>query len=288
MNWEQFDDLLGKALEEDNAREDVTTRALIPPGLRVAGRVVARAGGIACGLDLAARLCRLFDPGITFTPCLQDGDAAQEGAELARLEGPARSVLAVERTMLNLLQRLSGIATLTGRFVEQTAGTRAAILDTRKTTPGWRALEKYAVRCGGGVNHRMSLGDMVLIKDNHVAIMSDGQPGPADIGKAVRLARDANPGLLIEVEVEDLAQLESAVEAGADLILLDNMTPDQVRQAVAMATEMSGDSRPQLEASGAINLANVKQYAVTGVDRISLGALTHSAPALDISLDITS
>jgi nicotinate-nucleotide pyrophosphorylase (carboxylating) len=228
-----------------------------------------------------------FDAGLEFEACVRDGDRVAAGAVAARLSGPAGAILSVERTMLNFLRRLSGVATLTAAFVEKVRGTEAGIYDTRKTTPGWRALEKYAVRCGGGRNHRMDLSDMVLIKDNHLELMGRRPRDPEAVREAVGKARQAWPGIPVQVEVEDTDQLEVALTAGPDYILLDNMTPQQTAEAVALVREKcAGGPRPQLESSGDITMDNVRAYAEAGVDRISLGALTHSAPALDLSLDV--
>ncbi len=285
MRWEDFHWLLDAALEEDAARNDVTTRALVPQDRQAVAEVRAGAAGVICGLPLARRLAQRFDPRIGFEESRHDGDRVEPGFVVARLAGPAASILSVERTMLNFLQRLSGVATLTASFVEQVRDTDARIYDTRKTTPGWRRLEKYAVACGGGCNHRMDLSDEALIKDNHLALAAGKDPQGAR--EAVEKVRAAFPALKVEVEVEDFAQLEPALAAAPDVILLDNMTPDEVRRAVALVeTKCAGGSRPLLEASGAISLANVGAYAVAGADRISIGALTHSAPALSLSLEI--
>ncbi|MFO8007369.1 MAG: carboxylating nicotinate-nucleotide diphosphorylase [Candidatus Brocadiia bacterium] len=280
MDWEAYDWLLDAALSEDAAERDATTRALIAEGRTARGDVRARVEGVICGLPLAARLASRLDPELRLQPVVADGDRVSGGTVVARLSGPARSLLAVERPMLNLLQRLSGVATLTARFVEAVAGTGTGVYDTRKTTPGWRALEKYAVRCGGGRNHRMDLASAVLIKDNHLALMGTGS-----VGRAVEQARAECPDLPIEVEVENLEQLEAALAAGPDIVLLDNMTPARVEEAAEMARR-AGGNRPQLEASGAITLENAADYARAGADRIAVGALTHSAPALDISVEI--
>ncbi len=281
MEWERFDALLDAALAEDAASRDVTTRALVAPERVVSARVRAGGDGVVCGLPLAQRLAERFDTRIEFDPCARDGEAVAQGAVVAALRGPAASILAVERVMLNFLQRLSGVATLAARFVEAVEGTGAHIYDTRKTTPGWRRLEKYAVRCGGGCNHRMDLGAAVLIKDNHLALAA-----PGGIADAVRKAREACPDLTVEVEVEDLSQLEGALAAGPDVIMLDNMTPDEVRRAAEMVRRSGAGAAPAVEASGSITLANAAEYAAAGADRISVGALTHSAPAFDLSLDI--
>lgn len=214
-------------------------------------------------------------------PLLQDGDPLCPGTLIARVEGPMRALLGMERTALNFLQRLSGVATLTAAFVAEVQGTKAQILDTRKTTPGWRALEKYAVRCGGGRNHRIGLYDAVLIKDNHLAwLEATGDP----IGRAIASSRaNAPPGTVVEVEVDALDQLDRALSCGPDLILVDNLGPDDLIEAVRRRDERAPTIG--LEASGGITLATVGPLAGTGVDRISVGALTHSAPALDVGLD---
>jgi nicotinate-nucleotide pyrophosphorylase (carboxylating) len=227
-------------------------------------------------------VCAAVDPALAFAPNVEDGARLDRGTALATVAGPLRSILAAERTALNFLQRLSGVASLTRKYADAVAGTRAAVLDTRKTTPGWRLLEKYAVRTGGGTNHRVGLYDGVLIKDNHLAGLG------GDVRRAVGLARAApgNAGLAVEVEVDTLELLEHALAARADIVLLDNMTPEQMRTAVARRDAVSPGTK--LEASGGINLSTIAAVAATGVDRISVGALTHSAPALDIALDYQS
>jgi nicotinate-nucleotide pyrophosphorylase (carboxylating) len=288
MDWSQFDDLLEAAIEEDSARHDVTTLALVPPERTAHAEIVARESGVLCGLPLAGHLTALFDPELEFEQRMRDGERVAPGARVAGLRGPAGSMLSLERTMLNFLQRLSGISTLTARFVERVSETRARIYDTRKTTPGWRRLEKYAVECGGGYNHRMSLGDMVLIKENHLALMGQGSGGQGAIREAVRRAREEWPGKPVEVEVERLEQLRDALAAAPDIVMLDNMTAEQVARGVEILEDRSSSApRPKLEASGGITLANVEEYAAAGADRIALGALTHSAPALDIAMSIT-
>jgi nicotinate-nucleotide pyrophosphorylase (carboxylating) len=275
--------LVEMALAEDiGTAGDRTSLALIPADKRSTAAFVARGPGVVAGLPAAAMVCVAVDPALTFTPSIADGTTLSRGVELATVTGPLRAVLAAERTALNFLQRLSGVATLTRTYVEAVAGTKAAVLDTRKTTPGWRLLEKYAVRMGGGSNHRLGLYDGVLIKDNHLAGLG------GDVRRAVELARAApgNTGLAVEVEVDTLDQLEPALAARADIVLLDNMTPDQMRTAVARRDAVSPGTR--LEASGGITLATIAAVAATGVDRISVGALTHSATALDIGLDYTS
>jgi nicotinate-nucleotide pyrophosphorylase (carboxylating) len=281
VDWNRFDPLLDAALEEDAARHDVTTSALVGGGLETDAEVRTGGAGVVCGLPLARRLAGRFDRRLAFRPLARDGDLVGPGDVVAHLRGPAAGILSIERTMLNFLQRLSGVATLTARFVERVAGTRAGIYDTRKTTPGWRELEKYAVRCGGGQNHRMGLADMALIKDNHLALVG------GDAAAAVRRVREAGSGVPIEVEVDDLDGLRAALEARPDVVMLDNMDPEQVREAVELiARSAQGGPRPRIEASGAITLANVADYAAAGVDRIAIGALTHSAPALDLLLEV--
>jgi nicotinate-nucleotide pyrophosphorylase (carboxylating) len=272
--------LVGLALAEDLGTDgDRTSLATIPGSITGRAAFVARSPGVVAGLPAAAMVCEAIDRTLVFTPQLADGTPVERSTLLATVGGPMRSILAAERTALNFLQRLSGVASLTRKFVDAAAGFRAKILDTRKTTPGWRLLEKYAVRCGGGANHRIGLYDGVLIKDNHLAGLG------GDIRQAVEAARayPGNEGLPVEVEVESLAQLEVALAVRADIVLLDNMTLDQLRAAVSRRDAVA--PCVLLEASGGVNLATVRDIAATGVDRISVGALTHSAPALDIALD---
>jgi nicotinate-nucleotide pyrophosphorylase (carboxylating) len=264
------------ALEEDLGRGDVTSDALIPPGLQAVGEVLVKAQGVVAGLEVAAAVFGAVDPALSWTPLAQDGDAVTAGAVVARVAGSARSIVMAERTALNFLQRLSGIATLTARYMETLRGTRARLVDTRKTMPGWRWLDKMAVRAGGGHNHRLDLAGGVLIKDNHLVL------GANDIAGAVRTARTSAPHTLrIEIEVTDLAGVQAALEAGAEVILLDNMPLDHMRLAVETVA-----GRALLEASGGISLGTLRAVADTGVDLISCGALTHSAKALDISLEL--
>ncbi len=275
--------LVDLALAEDlGAGGDATATATIPAGATGSARVVARTTGVVAGLPVAALVVAAFGPDLTFEPSLRDGDWVGSDVILARVDGPIRALLAAERTLLNFLQRLSGVATLTARFVAEAKGTKAVILDTRKTTPGWRALEKYAVRCGGGTNHRMGLDDAILIKDNHLAYLQDGGD---PIGQALRAARASGvPNLkFIEVEVDDLDQLDRALECRPDIILVDNLGPEALAEAVRRRDERAPGVL--LEASGGVTLATAGALARSGVDRISVGALTHSAPALDIGLD---
>ena len=267
--------LIEQALREDVGPGDVTTRAVIPPDVRGKGAILVKAHGVICGLQVAAEVFRAVDERISFRPRVREGEPVQPGDVVAEVEGPLRGILTAERTALNFLARLSGIATLTARFVDAVAPYRAVILDTRKTTPGWRVLEKYAVRCGGGRNHRMGLYDMVLIKDNHIAACGS-------ISEAVRRVRAAGVGVPVEVEVKNLDELREALKLGVDRILLDNFSVEDIAEAVKIA-----EGRVPLEASGGVTLDNVAAIAATGVDYISVGALTHSAPALDLSLELS-
>lgn len=267
--------------EADMVEADVTTRSLVPAGLAGKGQFIAKAEGVIAGLPVAAMVFEMVDPACRFHAAVPDGTTVRKKAVVAEVFGPYRSLLVAERTALNFLQRLSGIASLTKRFVAAAEGGRAEIFDTRKTGPGMRLLEKYAVRAGGGRNHRVGLHDMLLIKDNHLVAVADK---PAE---AVHLAREAGLKLPIEVEVTTMEEFEEALEAGPDIIMLDNMRPEEMTEAVRRRDAMfSKAGGPQLEASGGIDLDTIAAAAKTGVERISIGALTHSAPALDISLEI--
>jgi nicotinate-nucleotide pyrophosphorylase (carboxylating) len=274
------------AMERDVAMRrpgDMTGDATIPANARGSARFVARAPGTLAGLPVLHMALFRFGVASTFETSLKDGDLMDRGATIGTVYGPVRALLAMERTALNFLQRLSGVATMTARFVKAVEGTKAVILDTRKTTPGWRALEKYAVRCGGGVNHRIGLHDAVLIKDNHLAFLADGGD---PIGRAVAAGRafaTKHRASFVEVEVDVLDQLDRALACGPDIVLLDNFAPADLAEAVRRRNE----SAPSilLEASGGVNLDTVRAIAASGVDRISVGALTHSAPATDIALD---
>ena len=272
--------LIDLALAEDlGSAGDVTSFATIPVDTPGRAAVVARAAGVVAGLPIAELVCAAVDPALTIKPAVADGAAVQAGAELATVAGPMRSILTAERTVLNFLQRLSGVATLTRRYVEA-AGGKAQVLDTRKTTPGWRLLEKYAVRMGGGHNHRVGLYDGILIKDNHLWALGGGT---AAVPKAVAAAREHAPGLPIEVEVESSEQFEAALACRPDIVLLDNMSLELLRRCVARRNEVAPGVL--LEASGGVGLQTIGPIAATGVDRVSVGALTHSATALDIALD---
>jgi nicotinate-nucleotide pyrophosphorylase (carboxylating) len=266
------------ALSEDIGAGDVTTLATVPEQASAAAVMRAREPIVVAGLALAEAAFHQLSETVQITRVTQDGQRAPSGGVLLQISGPARALLGAERVALNFLQRLSGVATLTAQFVETIKGTQATILDTRKTTPGWRRFEKYAVTCGGGQNHRFGLFDMVLIKDNHLAALKNASPSP--IAAAVKSARAKYPNLKVEVEADTLEQVEQAIVARADMVLLDNMNLEQLRAAVAKCR-----GHAKTEASGGVNLASVRGIAETGVDFISVGALTHSARAVDIGLD---
>jgi nicotinate-nucleotide pyrophosphorylase (carboxylating) len=267
--------IVATALQEDDTKHDITTAATILSNRRARCRLVARQMGVVSGLPLACEAFEQLDPAVTIRIERADGSLIRPETPVLFLSGHARGLLSAERVALNFVQRLSGISTLTARYVAAVAGTGAQILDTRKTTPLWRRLEKYAVRAGGGLNHRMDLSAAVLIKDNHLAAV-DG-----DINLAVKRARSVAPaGIKVEVECDNLDQVRAALDAGADVILLDNMGLLDLREAVKLV-----DGRAVTEASGGVNLETVRQIAETGVNWISVGALTHSAPALDLGLD---
>ncbi|MGH7978080.1 MAG: carboxylating nicotinate-nucleotide diphosphorylase [Limisphaerales bacterium] len=266
------------ALAEDIGGGDSTTLAIVPRNLTASAVMRARQQLIVAGTQFAGSAFRALSRNIKVEAVLGDGRRAAAGAGIMKVCGPARAILSAERVALNFIQRLSGIATLTSEFVQATRGTRAKILDTRKTTPGWRRFEKYAVARGGGTNHRMGLDDMVLIKDNHLAALREQEANA--IATAIARARREYPKLKIEVEAESLDQVRRALNAGAEMILLDNMNLKDLSRAVAMARGIA-----KTEASGGVNLKTVRAIAETGVDFISVGALTHSAPAVDIGLD---
>lgn len=274
MGTLEFDAIIDAALREDMPEGDITSEGIIPADARSEAIFLAKEDGILAGLAIAHRVFEKIDSAVEVTEKIQDGAAFRKSDILACVEGPTIALLKGERTALNFLQRLSGIATATRRFVDAVAGTKAKILDTRKTTPGLRLLEKYAVKAGGGTNHRLSLSDMVLIKDNHLRYVGS-------VAEAVRRARAAvRPGIRIEVEASDLSQVRDALAAGADMIMLDNMTLELMSEAVTLVA-----GRVPLEASGNMSLDRVRAVAETGVDFISVGALTHSARAIDISLE---
>ncbi|MGD0248438.1 MAG: carboxylating nicotinate-nucleotide diphosphorylase [Candidatus Limnocylindrales bacterium] len=268
--------VVAMALAEDLGLGDPTTEGLLEPDATAGFSLLVREPGVICGLPIVAAVFAALDPAVVVAPSVADGDRITEPREIARISGPARAILSGERTALNALGRLSGIATLTARCVAELEGTGATLLDTRKTTPGLRDLEKYAVRCGGGTNHRFNLGEALLVKDNHIRLAGG-------IAPAVARLRQSAPGLRLEVEAETLADVRAALDAGADRILLDNMTIDELRRAAAMVA-----GRVETEASGGITLDNLRAVGETGVDFVSLGAVTHSARALDVALEAVS
>ena len=275
LTQQKIEEIVRGALQEDGAFNDITTIATVVSDRRSRATLTARQDGVIAGVPFALEAFRLLDPKVSIRVEHEDGARVNAGETVLFVTGHARGLLSAERVALNYVQRLSGIATLTRKYVDLVRGTHAKILDTRKTTPGWRLMEKYAVRAGGGTNHRMDLATGVLIKDNHLAAL-DG-----DVAKAVTRARElAPPQTKIEVECDRLDQVRAAVEAGADIILLDNMSTTQLAEAVTLV-----HGRALLEASGGVNLATVHAIAETGVDWISVGALTHSAPAMDLALD---
>lgn len=270
---EIYRDLVRRALAEDVGTGDVTTAGTVVPGQRAIGTLLVKSRCVLAGLDIAAETFRQLDPGVRFTTFTRDGDRCDAGTVAAQVRGLAAPMLTAERTALNFVQRLSGIATLTRRFVDATAG-GITVLDTRKTTPTLRALEKYAVRAGGGVNHRDGLADGILIKDNHIRL-AGGVP------QAVARMKAAGATMPVEVEAQSLADVDAAIAAGADIILLDNLPLDAVREAVRRIA-----SRARTEISGGVTLERIADLAGTGADSVSIGALTHSAPAADLSLEI--
>jgi len=279
--------LIELAYKEDMGSGDITSQATIPSDQQGSGQVVFRAEGIVCGIGIAQAVLRYYDKSLVIEKQFSDGMQVSSGHAVAAVEGSLRSILAAERVVLNFLQRLSAIATMTAQYVKAVQGTEARICDTRKTTPGWRELEKYAVRCGGGYNHRHGLYDAVLIKDNHIAAMS-GNDFSSGLVRAVQLLRDRKPQpQFIQVEVDNLQQLKIVLQVeGVDMVLLDNMTPDQLGRAVSLRNDLTEPVKVLLEASGNITLGNVRTIAETGVDRISIGALTHTVKNLDIGLDL--
>lgn len=275
LNETILNSLIDLALREDIGTGDITTNSIIPAGSTTIGFIKAKQAGVLAGIGVAEAVFKRVNPSLKFTALAADGDKLEAGQIIANVEGDARAILTGERLALNFMQRMSGIATRTARLVEVTRGCRARVVDTRKTTPGLRMLEKYAVRVGGGHNHRFGLYDAVLVKDNHIKVAGG-------IAQAVKMARAAIPHTMkVEVEVEDFSGLDEALNAGADIVMLDNMDAATMRQAVELAA-----GRALLEASGGISEETIRTVAETGVDIISVGALTHSIQALDISLDV--
>ncbi|MEW6356271.1 MAG: carboxylating nicotinate-nucleotide diphosphorylase [Planctomycetota bacterium] len=297
IDFNRIDDILLMAINEDLGSGDITTEAIAEDDTTASGQFVTREDAVVAGLPVVERVFalvaeRLADKGrkvaaadVRFVAKVKDGDRVKRGDVLAEIRGPALVLLGGERLALNFLQRMSGIATMTRRYVDAVKGCPAEILDTRKTTPGWRGLEKYAVRMGGGVNHRMGLYDMVLIKDNHIRIAAQRWPADDPVRRAVFEAKvRAQDTKWVEVEVGTMDQVRSAVEAGVDIIMFDNMTPDQMAEAVRLVK--SSGKEILTEASGGITLDKIAAVAKTGIDRISIGALTHSARAVDIALEM--
>jgi nicotinate-nucleotide pyrophosphorylase (carboxylating) len=272
---EHLDPLIQAALAEDVGPGDLTSDAILPPEMTCRGKIVCKQDGVIAGLPVAERVFKMVDERLQFDAKTKDGEKVQEDQIVARLYGPARAMLRAERVALNYLQHLSGIASLTAKYVKAVDGTKTEILDTRKTTPGMRALEKYATRTGGATNHRMGLHDAVLIKDTHLALANG-------VSAALRAVRKAHPEAMINVEVSNLQELEQALNDKAPRILLDNFAPGQVREAMQMIR-----GRAQVEISGGVLLTNARAYALAGADFISVGALTHSAVALDYSMKVT-
>lgn len=267
--------IISLAIEEDVESGDITTNALVPDSTQAVAELTAKAEGVVSGLDIAKLVFEKFDDHIKWTPLVSEGDQVSKGDKIARVEGSYRALLTGERTALNILQRMSGIATATSLYVKELAGTKTQLLDTRKTAPGMRILDKMAVKAGGGTNHRMGLYDMALIKDNHIKIAGG-------ITNAVAQVREsAFPGMKIEVEVTNLDETREAIEAGADIIMLDNMSTAQMAEAVRLI-----NNRAATEASGNMSISRLSEVASTGVDFISVGALTHTVTALDISMNI--
>ncbi len=276
----ESDEIIKKALDEDIGIGDITTSAVIDGDIRGKGEFLVKQEGIIAGLDVVERLFKIFDPGLSYTKYVSDGDKAAAGKTAAVVEGRAASILTCERTALNFLQRMSGIATMSRKFSEAAAHTKAKILDTRKTVPGLRLLDKLSVESGGGKNHRIGLYDMFLIKDNHIAVAGSITSA---VNACKKYMADKNLDVKIEVETENMNDVKEALECGVDYIMLDNFDIEEMKKAVRLI-----DGKCMIEASGGIDINTVKQIAETGVDFISVGALTHSVKALDISLEITT
>ncbi len=275
----EIDAAIGTALAEDTGRGDVTSEALIPPELTGKATVLIKEKGVLAGIDVASRVFKRVNPSLKIEILIKDGTPVKPGDTAAIISGKVTGLLKAERTALNFLQRMSGVASLTAQYAAEVKGLKAGIYDTRKTTPGLRVLEKYAVRMGGGYNHRLDLADAVLIKDNHIASL---RAAGLNLEEIITKARQNAPeGIIIEAEVTNMAEAEEALKAGADIIMLDNMGIKEMKQVVEMVK-----GRAKLEASGGITLKNLREVAMTGVDMISIGALTHSYKALDISLEM--
>lgn len=292
MQLEYIEPLINAALVEDEVLNDITTKSVIHDKVKIKGRIIAKENGIVCGLDVAKEVFNIIErkcgvnkkDKIKFKSKVKDKEKVTKNQVITEVYGLAGTILAGERVSLNFLQRLSGIASLTDKYVRLAKPYNVKVYDTRKTTPGLRYLEKYAVRCGGGYNHRMSLGDMVLLKDNHFKVLND----KLSLGDVIKKIRKKIPRKIkIEVEAETLGQIREALEAEADIIMLDNMNIKRLKEALNLIKAMKYKGKPLVEVSGGVNLHNIKTIARLGVDRISIGALTHSSQALDISLEIT-
>ncbi len=280
LNRSMLQNICRNALAEDVGSGDATTLAVVPPELEISAEMVTRQDCVCAGLPVAECVFKQLDPACVFEPLVQDGDRCGKGCVLARITGKAQAILTAERNALNFLQRLCGIATVTRRYVDAIAqGSKTKVLDTRKTTPGWRMLEKYAVKMGGGTNHRFGLYDRIMIKDNHRELAK--LLGPDSIQRAVAACRAKYPKLEVEVEADTLEEVRAAIDAGAEYVLLDNMDNETVQKAIQLAA-----GRTKLEASGGITLERITRLSELGVDFISVGALTHSAPSVDIGLDL--
>jgi nicotinate-nucleotide pyrophosphorylase (carboxylating) len=284
LDPEEYAPFLRAALEEDGAGHDLTAEAVVPSDRHVVADIVAKQEGVLAGLSLAAPTFHLLDPDARVEVHRADGDTVSPGAKVLTVEGRARALLGAERTVLNVLRHLSGVATLTKAFVEATMATGVEVYDTRKTTPGWRRLEKHAVLCGGGKNHRVGLDDALMVKENHL-YAAFGKTGPAALMEAVRRCRAAAPGRPLYVEVETLDELKAVAAEHVDVVMLDGFDLGDVRQAVKHVRTLP-PPRPLLEVTGGVTLDTVEGWAASGVQRISVGALTHSAPALDLSMRI--
>ena len=293
FDFEEIKEIVQLAIKEDIGDGDITSNIFIPDDSESEGALIAKEAGIVAGLPVAGYVLLQIDKDLIFTSNIEDGSRVERGTEIARVKGLTISLLSAERVVLNFLQRLSGIATATNRFAEKVKGYKVQIMDTRKTTPGWRYLEKYAVRVGGGVNHRMGLYDHILIKDNHLKIMESEKENGAIVRLVKKARKQIENGTLIEAEVEDLSQVKDVADAGVDIILFDNIEPSKIRKAINMVKEYEKNQGARTgkailtEASGNITIQNVEDYAKAGVDRISIGAITHSARALDISFEIS-
>ena len=278
---EGLEKIIRRALDEDKAFNDVTTLAAILSNKKIKAELIAKQSGVICGLEVFEKTFQQLDKKAKVNKVVIDGAKVRKGQVVAIVAGQARAIITAERTALNFIQYMSGIASLTNMYVSKVKGTKAKILDTRKTTPGLRALAKYAVRCGGGYNHRMDLSEMVLIKDNHLGIL-------VDLEDAVKRIKSKKQGIKVEVECENSEQVQNALWARADIIMLDNMNLAEIKKFLNLIRDFKGPGKyqPETEISGGVTLSTVRKFAKTGVDRISVGALTHSAPALDLSLEI--